>query len=502
MLFDLVLQVLSLQPADLREIAEKVIGRETMELIYKAIALGEKVLEIGGKVLEPIIILFTKGPGALWEWIKETLADMVSSTFDRIREAVFNAFVEKGLKWIAGFFIPGGGFVKIVKAIFAAFQFVVENLDKIRAFFDSVFDSMEAATEGRTEGVAAKIVTGLKLGVVLALDFLAKQLGLGKIVDSVHGIIRALRRPIVTAIEWLLNKIKPLVVKVVHGVAGAVSKGIAKLKGMIFPPKKVVLPGSTHTMQVEGRRYDIAVYSNRMLIPDIVTRARNKGLDAKKIDALERKYNQWTAMELPDTPEKERKDYKERSEAFQEIYQLATPLLEKIFGTDETTKISWGGLDNIGRASYVQANPLTRKGVQGTSVSEEIPGHDTELTYAGERISYNSTHLLHHEMGGPGRSINLTPTSVSLNRTIYNQVEKPVLKELEKPGADPLIYTVNVEYKDRPTDTEVARVKLSSSSPLSALQMLRRSAKRMTYHVTNKKTGKLVVPHFDEDNWK
>ena len=66
--------------------------------------------------------------------------------------------------WIAGFFVPGGGFVKIVKAIVRAFQFVAENLDRIRLFFDSVFDSMEAATQGNPSGVASKIITGLKMG--------------------------------------------------------------------------------------------------------------------------------------------------------------------------------------------------------------------------------------------------------------------------------------------------------------------------------------------------
>jgi hypothetical protein len=84
---------------------------------------------------------------------------------------------------------------------------------------------MEAATQGRTDGVAAKIITGLKAGVVLALDFLAKQLGLDKIVNSVQGIIKSLRRPIVGAIEWVLGKAKPFV----QGLVAAVGKATAKV---------------------------------------------------------------------------------------------------------------------------------------------------------------------------------------------------------------------------------------------------------------------------------
>jgi hypothetical protein len=203
-LFDLVLQVLSLGPADLRAIVEKILGRELMEKIDKGIEIGEKALE-------PIIILIKKGPVAFWHYIKDTLESNIQSTFDRIKESVFNSFIGKALKWIAGFFIPGGGFVKIVKSIVRAFQFVAENLDRIRSFFDSVFDSMNEALQGNADGVANKIIVGLKTGIVLALDFLAKQVGLDNIIDSVQKIIRTLRRPIVNAIEWIANKVAKLI---------------------------------------------------------------------------------------------------------------------------------------------------------------------------------------------------------------------------------------------------------------------------------------------------
>ena len=142
-LFDLIVQVLRLGRADLRLIVERVLGKKFMELVDKGLAAGEKLLE-------PVTILLDKGPVALWEYLKDSLGDLIQSGIDRIKDTVFFTFVEKALKWVAGFFIPGGGFVKIVKAIFSAFQFVVENLDNIRHFFEAVFDSMEAAIEKAT----------------------------------------------------------------------------------------------------------------------------------------------------------------------------------------------------------------------------------------------------------------------------------------------------------------------------------------------------------------
>ena len=210
-LFDLVMQVLNLGPAELRAIVDKILGPEFMQMVDKGMAFAEKAFE-------PVVILLTKGPVAFWDYIKEQLEEIIQSSFDRIKESVFLAFVKKGILWIAGFFVPGGGFVKIVKAIVRAFQFVAENLERIRRFFDAVFDSMEAATQGNSAGVASKIVTGLKMGIALALGFLARQLGLNAIIDSVHKILHSLRRPIVNAIEWILRKVKPLVDKIVRGV--------------------------------------------------------------------------------------------------------------------------------------------------------------------------------------------------------------------------------------------------------------------------------------------
>jgi hypothetical protein len=222
-LFDLVMQVLNLGPPELRAIVDRVLGPEFMQMIDKGVAFAEKAFE-------PISILLTKGPLAFWHYIEETLGSIIQSSFDRIKESVFFAFVEKGIKWIAGFFVPGGGFVKVVKAIVRAFQFVADNLDRIRHFFDSVFDSMEAATQGNTAGVASKIVTGLKAGIVLALGFLARQLGLNTIVDNVHKILHSLRRPIVNAIEWVLHKVKPFVTRIVATTKRLYGKVFQKAK--------------------------------------------------------------------------------------------------------------------------------------------------------------------------------------------------------------------------------------------------------------------------------
>lgn len=239
-MFKLVLQVLNLGADDLKKVAAKVLGKDFVDLFDKVVSMVETGVDNSKKMLEPVIILFTQGPGALWAYIKEQISTFIQSSFDRIKETVFFSFVESGLKYIAGFFIPGGGFVKIVKAIVAAFQFIADNMENIRNFFDSIFSSMEDAIAGRTEGVKNKVIMGLKMGVVLALDFLAKLLGLNKIVDAVQKIIKSIREAILRAVEFILIKIRPYVRAVVDKIKALYKKGKDWVKGKADKGKKVV----------------------------------------------------------------------------------------------------------------------------------------------------------------------------------------------------------------------------------------------------------------------
>jgi len=112
---------------------------------------------------------------------------------------------------------------------------VAENLDRIRSFFDSVFDSMNEALRGNTEGVANKIIVGLKTGIVLALDFLAKQIGLDNVIDSVQKIIKSLRKPIVNAIELVIKKAS----KVIKSAGKLFGIGRGKKKGSLEEEEEV-----------------------------------------------------------------------------------------------------------------------------------------------------------------------------------------------------------------------------------------------------------------------
>lgn len=207
-LFGLVVQVVGISKEDLQKLAEKIFQMDVVAFVEKGVAMGETLMAEGQKLLAPAVILLRDGLGAFWNYLKDTVGGMVKGVFAKIKETVFFEFVKKGLKWIAGFFVPGGGFVKVVKALFAAVEFLVNNMDKIRAIFDSILGSFEKAVRQDDSGVAAKVLTGLKTGVVLALDFLARQLGLDTIIGKVQKFFHDLRKPILQVIEWVMRQIR------------------------------------------------------------------------------------------------------------------------------------------------------------------------------------------------------------------------------------------------------------------------------------------------------
>ena len=407
-LLGIVLQVLALTPADLRASAEKILGKEFMQVFDKGMHLAEKALE-------PVTILLTKGPGALWQWIKETLASTIQSTFDRIRQSVFNTFVEKALKWIAGFFIPGGGFVKVVKAVFRAFQFVVENLERIKHFFNSVFDSMEAATQGKTEAVASRIVTGLKLGIVMALDFLAKQIGLGAIVDSVQRIIQSLRRPIVAAVEWLLNKIKPFTTKLLAKGKELVAKALGGDPNA-SPEQRLqngLREGTQAVNRLSGNRIGIT------LINPVLASVRLRN-NMRRL-AAEPRGTTWAVVG--------------------EVNPRGEKLTQKLVETGAATakfrsSITYSPVNDLGFGTKMVADPVGPGHPAGSTVSqtlrlelrEEDHGSREGLGGIAQRQGrYRLGHLLNHHIGGPGDDWrNLTPITPSANSNHLHSVEKDV----------------------------------------------------------------------------
>ena len=206
-IFDLVAQVLGLSWQTFKEIAARVWGKASVEFLEQGAAAAEKGLEI-------FYIVREKGLGGLWDYIVDRVSSLVDEVIEKAKETVFYETIKRAIIWIAGLFNPVGAFIKAAQAIYAALRFLVDNIDRIEKLVDAFMSSIELAVAGNTAAISQRIVEGLRLAVVMAIDFLAKLLGLGNLAEKVRKILKAIRKPVERAIEAVLKKLRPFV----HGL--------------------------------------------------------------------------------------------------------------------------------------------------------------------------------------------------------------------------------------------------------------------------------------------
>lgn len=221
-IFSLVAQILGLTWDNFREIAKRVWGEPAVEFLEKAAAVAEKGLEI-------FFIVREKGLGGLWDYIVETVGNHVDEIITKVKETILYETIKKALAYIAGLFNPVGAFIKAAQAIYAGLRFLIDNIDRIAELVDAFLTSVEMAVAGQTDVISKKIVKALQGVIVMAIDFLAKLLGLGNLGEKVHKILNAIRKPVERAIETVLKKLRPFVQKVL-GRLGVGVKGEDKDK--------------------------------------------------------------------------------------------------------------------------------------------------------------------------------------------------------------------------------------------------------------------------------
>ncbi|MCB0238791.1 MAG: hypothetical protein KDH08_09115, partial [Anaerolineae bacterium] len=210
-LFNLVTQVLGLNYQTFRDLAVEKFGEPTVAVLEKGAELAE-----GG--LELFRIAQKDGLGALWTHIKEMIASNVSEIFEQVKETILYQTIEKVLAFVGSLFTPVGAFIKAVQTLYRGLRFLVDNIDRIAELVDAFLSSLELAVQGNVAAITDKVVLALRSFIVVAIDFLAKLVGLGNLGEKVRKILNYVRQPIIRAMKWLLNKVSPLVNRIKKGV--------------------------------------------------------------------------------------------------------------------------------------------------------------------------------------------------------------------------------------------------------------------------------------------
>ncbi len=278
-MFSLATQILGFDKEFLMKRIGAKLGKDFLDLIKQAEGFGDKILQAADStLLEPIRIIQKEGIEGLWNWVKEEMSKKLDEIFSKIKEEIFQAIIRKFIIWVATLFIPGLGFIRLIQAAYKALRWLVDNIDRIVEIVNAFLDSIGLAIQGNVSGIVKKVVDAMTNGVVIAIDFLAKLVGLGNFADKLQKNIEGLRKMVTNIIDRVLMKARPLVTRIkiaVKRIERQLQKGVSAVKAggqkakemgkqtlqkiadFLLPKKVFKAGGETHTISVGEKSGDL-----------------------------------------------------------------------------------------------------------------------------------------------------------------------------------------------------------------------------------------------------
>jgi hypothetical protein len=192
-LLDLARQVLGLTWDWVRAKAVKLVGEENVERLEYLFSYVQTLIEGGFP--------------ALWERLKQDLGNLVDRVLAAISDYLQVEVIIAGIKWLASLFNPVGAIVKLVMTIWNLYTFLRDQLSRIVAIVTSVVEGLGDIARGIIEGAALKVEGALANLLPVAIDLVAKLLGLTGVSEKVREIIAGIREAVDKAIDRLLEMV-------------------------------------------------------------------------------------------------------------------------------------------------------------------------------------------------------------------------------------------------------------------------------------------------------
>lgn len=218
------------QSFDLREIIKfvlSILGLTWQNIRQKLVrVVGETVVKAMETGFDIVVTLVTQGPAAAWEKIKEQLTNLKEMVMEEIMSFVTNKIVQSAVTKLISMLTPAGAVIQAIIAIYNTIMFFIERLKQIAQVAAAFIDSISAIAGGVIAAAANRVEQTLAGLLTLAISFLARFAGLGKVSDAIINIINKLRAPIDKALDK--------VVEWIVGMAKKMGKFIAKTAGKVF----------------------------------------------------------------------------------------------------------------------------------------------------------------------------------------------------------------------------------------------------------------------------
>lgn len=189
--------------------------------------LGEKAVAALEAGFDLVVTLVRDGPAAAWERIRESLANLREMVMERVLGFVRDRIVTAAVTRLLSMLSPAGAFIQAIIATYNTILFFVERLRQIAQVAAAFIDSIAAIAGGVLAAAADRVERTLGGLLVLAISFLARMIGLGRVSDAIARIIEGIRAPIDRALDRVVAWIARLgrrFMGAARGAAGQVAQ--------------------------------------------------------------------------------------------------------------------------------------------------------------------------------------------------------------------------------------------------------------------------------------
>jgi len=170
--------------------------------------LGETAGVVFDYVWKYTEALITGGLEGLWDAVKEDVDSLWEMVIDGIKDWIMETIVKKAVLRLATMFNPAGAILNLIMTVWNFVQFLADNISKIWGVVSSVVDFMADLAAGVLKPAADGVENALASLIPIAIDLLAKLIGLGGITEKVKEKIDGVQEMVHGAIRKLIQKVK------------------------------------------------------------------------------------------------------------------------------------------------------------------------------------------------------------------------------------------------------------------------------------------------------
>ena len=421
------------------DLARQILGLTWERIRAKAAALiGEQNVErleyIGGY----LTTLVTEGWPSLWDKIKAELGGLMDLVFGGIKSFLMERVVLAMIKKIPALFGPVGAIVQLVMTAWNLYEFLRDQLSRIGELVRSVVTTIGDITRGVLTAAVVKVEEVLGNLVPVALDLLARLLGLGDLGEDVRKVIDKVQDFIDKAIDGLIKRVLGLFTGGGRsGTADAASPAPtvaeSEAPGSESPLEETIhVAGEEHTIRAVGPDGEATLEMASGVFDKLVGRMNGLVRQLKrtytapqgakyvgpadapaldlKLDELATAAQSWV-NEIT-TEHSKTKERKLIRAGFADLREKVNGL-----GLPEATttvlhpqhNVEAGPADSWGRQSWFEINPLVPESTtKGGKAAGTVPGVKV-------LPGYHKGHLVAKSLGGPGTDDNLVAMSAETN---------------------------------------------------------------------------------------